>query len=91
MKPLSQIIKEIQQEAAADPTGDVRATIQASLRLLTEYTEVLQKIRPAAASADEEANAANDVLYTALFTALYVQELATRPAPRFARVRLSVN
>ena len=90
MKPLSQIIRDIQREAAGLPTGEVRATIQASLELLTEYTEHLQKIRPAAASADK-ADAANDVLYTALFTALYVQELATRPAPRFARVRLSVN
>jgi len=90
MKPLSQIIREIQREAADLPTGDVRATIQASLELLTEYTEVLQKIRLAAASADK-ADAANDVLYTALFTALYVQELATRPVERFARVRLSVN
>ena len=90
MKQLSQVIREIQREAADLPTGDVRATIQASLELLTEYTEVLQTIRPAAATADQ-ADAANDVLYTALFTALYVQELATRPAPRFARVRLSVN
>ena len=91
MKLLSQIIKEIQQEAAGLPTGEVRATIWASLELLTEYSEVLQRIRPAAASAGETADAANDVLYTALFTALYVQELATRPAPRYARVRLSVN
>jgi hypothetical protein len=91
MKSLGQIIREIQREAAGLPTGDVRATLQASLELLTEYTEVLQKIRPAAASAGEKADAANDVLYTALFTALYVQELATRPVERFARVRLSVN
>jgi hypothetical protein len=90
MKQLSQVIREIQREAADLPTGDVRATIQASLELLTEYTEVLQGIRPDAASADK-ADAANDVLYTALFTALYIQELVTRPAPRFARVRLSVN
>jgi len=90
MKPLSQIIREIQREAAELPTGDVRAHIQASLELLAEYTEVLQRIRPAAGP-DEEADAANDVLYTALFTALYVQELVTRPVDRFARVRLSVN
>jgi hypothetical protein len=91
MKQLSQVIREIQREAADLPTGDVRATIQASLELLTEYTEVLQGIRPDAASAGEKADAANDLLYTALFAALYIQELVTRPAPRFARVRLSVN
>ena len=90
MKQLSQIIREIQREAADLSTGEVRATIQASLELLTEYTEVLQTIRPDAASTDT-ADAANDVLSTALFTALYVQELATRPVERFARVRLSVN
>jgi hypothetical protein len=91
MKSLSQIIREIQREAADLPTGDVRAHIQASLELLTEYTEVLQTVQPAAAGAGDKADAANDVLYTALFTALYLQELVTRPAERFARVRLSIN
>jgi hypothetical protein len=90
MKQLSQIISDIQREAADLPTGMLRATIQASLELLTEYIAELQSIYPAAGS-DEKADAANDVLYTALFTALHVQELATRPANRFARVRLSIN
>ena len=91
MKQLSQVIGEIQREAADLPTGNLRATIQASLELLAEYIGQLQSIRPAAGSSEEMTDAANDVLYTALFTALHVQELITRPAPRYARIRLSIN
>jgi hypothetical protein len=91
MAQLSQVITDIRHEAAAVPTGELRAHIQASLELLTEYIEQLQSIRPGAASLDESNGAANDVLYAALFTALYVQELTTRPVERFARVRLSFN
>jgi hypothetical protein len=90
MAQLSQVVWDIRQEAAAVPTGELRAHVQASLDLLAEYIEQLQCIR-AGASVEEINSAANDVLYSALFTALHVQELATRPAPRFARVRLSFN
>ena len=91
MKQLSQVISDIQREAADLPTGNVRAHIQASLEILTEFIGQLQSIRPAAGSSEEMTDAANDVLYTALYMALYVQELITRPAPRYARVRLSIN
>jgi hypothetical protein len=91
MAQLSQIIRDIQQETAALSTGELRATIQASLELLREYIDQLQSIRPGAASPEETTSAVNDVLYTALFTTLHVQELATRPVDRFARVRLSIN
>jgi hypothetical protein len=90
MAQLSKVVRDIQRGAAALPTGDLRAHIQASLELLGEYLDVLQGIRPGA-NVSEINSAANDVLYTALFTALHVQELATRPADRFARVRLSIN
>jgi len=91
MSPLSQVVGEIQQEAAVVPTGELGAHIRASLEILTEYIDQLQSLRPSAASLDETSSAANDVLYAALFTALYVQELATRPARRYAKVRLSFN
>jgi hypothetical protein len=90
MAQLSQVIADIQREAAAIPTGELGKHVQASLELLTEYIDVLNGIGPAPGPVDMS-SAANDVLYAALFTALYVQELATRPARRFARVRLSIN
>jgi hypothetical protein len=91
MAQLSQVIADIQREAAAIPTGELGKHVQASLELLTEYIDVLNDIQPGAPSTGDIDSAANDVLYATLFTALYVQELATRPARRFARVRLSIN
>jgi hypothetical protein len=91
MATLCQVIESIQHEAAAFPTGELRATVLASLELLTEYIEALNSIQPGATSPGNIHSAANDVLYSALFTALHVQELAKRPADRFVRVRLSSN
>jgi hypothetical protein len=91
MSQLCQVVGDIQQEAAAVPTSELGAHIRASLEILTEYIGQLQNPEHSATSPEETSSAENDVLYAALFTALYLQELTTRPARRYAKVRLSFN
>jgi hypothetical protein len=91
MNQLSQLLGEIQREAAALPTGQLRTEIQVHLDVLTALIDNFRGIRPGAVSPEEMDSARGDVFAAALITALYVRELTTRPAPRFARVRLSAN
>jgi hypothetical protein len=91
MTQLSQLLAEIERDAADLPTGQLRAEIQVSLDVLTAFIDTFQNARPGAGSLEEMISATGDVVTAALVTALYVRELTTRPAPRFARVRLSFS
>jgi hypothetical protein len=91
MTYLGQIVREVQRDAAALPTGALRTEIQVSLDVLTAVIDHLQSIRPGAGNLEETIGAAGDVMSAALTTALYVRELTSRPPERFARVRLSFN
>lgn len=91
MNYLCQLLGLIQQDAAALSTGELRTEIQVSLDSLTVFIDHFQDMRPESVSLEEMISATGDVMTAALVTALYVRELSTRPASRFARVRLSFN
>ena len=92
MNDLSQLVDEIQRDAAAMPTGELKAQLQVHVELLSEYADSVQNMPPDAASTEEMISATDCLFLSALFTALYVRELTTRPAERqFARVRISFN
>jgi hypothetical protein len=92
MTNLGQIIREIQRDAAALPTGALRTEIQISLDVLDVVIAHFYSIRPGAGNLPELIGATSDVMIAVLTTALYVRELTTRPAPRaVARVRFSRN
>jgi hypothetical protein len=91
MNQLGQLLAEIQRDAAMLPVGKLRTEIQVSLDVLAAFLSAFQDMRPDAVSLDEMIDAEADVVTAALITALFVRELSTRPAPRFARVRLSFN
>ena len=91
MTQLGQLLGLIQQDAADLPTGELRNEIQVSLDVLTMFIDHFQNIQPGAGSLEEMISATGDVVTAALVTALYVRELTKRPAPAFARIRLSSN
>ncbi len=91
MNQLSHLLAEIQRDAADLPTGKLRTEIEVSLTVLTSFIDQFQSMRPGAVSLEEMIGVTGDVITAALVTALYVRELTTRPADRFARVRLSFN
>lgn len=91
MNQLCYLLREIQRDAEDLPTGQLRNEIHVSLDVLSAFIDSFQTMRPEAASLEELISATGDVVTAALITALYVRELTKRPAPRFARVRLSSN
>ena len=91
MNPLSEIVEEMQRQAGALPTADLRDYIQAFLEVLTDDIDVALRLGPSAPRM-QAITATDNVMITALFTALCVHELTTRPADRqFARLWFSVN
>jgi hypothetical protein len=90
MTELSQILADVQQDAAAMPDGRLRTEIQESLGVLTMVLDYLQALRADTASAEEMTSATGDVIFAALLIALYVREWTTRPIDR-TWARLSMN
>jgi hypothetical protein len=90
MTEMSQILADVQQDAAAMPSSRLRTEIQESLGVLTVALDYLQALRPGTASAEELTSATGDVIFAALLIALYVREWTTRPVDR-TWVRLSMN
>jgi hypothetical protein len=88
---LGQVIREIQREAATLPTGALRTEIEVSLDVLDVVVNHLHSFRPGAGTVEELISATSDVMDAVLTIALYVRELTTRPAPRFAPVRISLS
>ncbi len=77
---LGQIIRAIQHDAAALPTGELRDEIEISLEVLDATLSQLHRVRPGIRGVDERITATGDVMIATLTVALYVRELATRPA-----------
>ena len=82
MTNLGQIIRDLQREAAALPTGQLRTEIEISLHVQDEVIGHFSRIRPGAGHQMEIIGATTDVLIAVLTTAIYVRELTSRPAPR---------
>jgi hypothetical protein len=76
---LGQIIRVI-QHAAALPTGELRDEIETSLGVLDATINQFHSIRPGIRHVDERISATGDVMIATLTVALYVRELAARPA-----------
>lgn len=92
MNDLSQLVDQIKRDAAAMTTGELKAQLQVHVDLLSEYADTVQQIQPDAERTEEMISVTDCFFLSALFTALYVRELTTRPVQReFARVRISFN
>jgi hypothetical protein len=81
MSDLGQTIREIQREAAALTTNALRDEIEINLEVQDAAIRQLASIRPGTKGAADLLIATSAVWYSVLTTALYVAELATRPAP----------
>ena len=84
MPNLGQIIREIEREAAALPTEVLRSEIAINLEVQDATICQYFSIRPGHGTVEDLIIANSAVMYTVLTTALYVRELATRPADYFA-------
>ncbi len=91
MSSLGQIIRAIQCDAAALPTGELRDEIEVSLEVLDAAISQLHRVRPGIRGVDERITATGDVMIATLTVALYVRELATRPADVTPAVTSSLN
>ena len=91
MSSLGQIITVIQRDAAALPTGELRDEIEVSLGVLDATISQFHRVRPGIRGVDERITATGDVMIAALTVALYVRELATRPADVTPVVTSSLN
>jgi hypothetical protein len=87
---LSQILADIQQDAAAMPDGKLRTEIAQNVNVLIMVLDQLENLRPGVASADQVISATGDVISASLIIALYVCEWAKRPTER-TWMRLSFN
>ena len=80
MSDLGQIIRETQREAAALPTDKLRHEIEINLEVQDAAIRQFYAIRPGAGNTADLFIAHSTVIVSVLTTALYVAELATRPA-----------
>jgi hypothetical protein len=88
---LGQIIRVIQRDAAALPTGELRDEIEISLEVLDATISQFHRARPGIRGVDERITATGNVMVATLTVALYVRELTTRPADVTAAVTSSLN
>ena len=88
---LGQIIRAIQCDAAALPTGELRDEIEISLEVLDATISQFYRARPGIRGVDARITATGNVMVATLTVALYVRELATRPADVTAAVTSSLN
>jgi len=91
MSDLGQTVREIQREAAALTTTALRDEIEINLEVQDAAIRQLLSIRPGTRTAADLLIATSAVWYSVLTTALYVAELAVRPADVVAPVAMSVN
>ena len=80
MSDLGQIIRETQREAAALPTGKLRTEIEINLDVQDAAIDQYFGLRPGHGTVEDLIIANSAVIVSVLTTALYVQELTTRPA-----------
>ena len=86
MPTLGQIIREIQQTAAALPTDALRHEIELNLEVQDAAIDLYTAISPGRRTVEELIIANSTVMVSVLTTALYVRELTTRPAVHSAVV-----
>ena len=91
MSSLGQIIRAIQHDAAALPTGELRDEIEVSLDVLDATISQFYRVRPGIRGVDERISATGDVMIATLTVALYVRELTTRRADVTTAVTSSLN
>jgi hypothetical protein len=89
-------IQQIQREAAALTTGELRSAIETDLGILAVVIDQLAHLCTSppqpAGGADLEYSAARDLVFmSALTTALYTRELAHRPAKRTTYIQTSFS
>jgi hypothetical protein len=77
---LGLIIRDIQRDAAALPTAALRTEIEISLDVQDAAIRQFLAIRPGTANINDLIVATGTVWVSVLTTALYVAELAARPA-----------
>ena len=78
---LGMIIRETQRDAAALSAGDLRREIQIHLQVQDAAIRLYYAtMQPGAGNLTDRIVAADTVMVSMLMTALYVAELATRPA-----------
>lgn len=87
---LGRVITEIQRDAADTSTPELRSDIGVGLEVLDAAIADLHGLRPGA-DVMERINAIADFMETVITIALYVRELATRPADRPEPVVISPN
>lgn len=90
MPNLGQLIREIRREAAALPTDALRHEIEINLAVQDAAIDQYFAIRPGYGTVEDLIIANSAVMVSVLYTALYVRELAGRPAP-VATIVTSVN
>ena len=91
MPTLGQLIREIQRDAAALPTSALRDEIEINLDVQDAAIDQYFGLRPGHGTAEDLIIASSAVMVSALTTALYVRELASRPAPATIAVGISPN
>ena len=83
MSYLGQIIRETQRDAAALPTDALRSEIEINLEVQDAAIRQFYAVtRPRTGTTEDLIVATSTVMICVLTTALYVRELATRPADR---------
>jgi hypothetical protein len=91
MPTLGQIIREIQREAAALPTDALRHEIELNLEVQDAAIDLYTAIPPGGRTVEDLIIANSTVMISVLTTALYVRELATRPAVTSVAVVITPN
>ena len=90
MTNLDRVITVIQREAADIPTPDLRSDIEVGLDVLDAAIGDLHALRPGA-DVIERISATVDFMETVITIALYVRELAKRPADEPTPVVMTLN
>ena len=88
---LGQIIREIQREAAALSTDALRDEIEINLEVQDAVINQVFRIRSGFGTVEDLIIVNGAAMVSALTTALYVRELATRPVDRPTVVIFSSN
>ncbi len=87
---LGRVITEIQRDAVGTSTPDLKSDIEVGLEVLDAAITELHALRPEA-DVMERINATSDFMQAVITIALYVRELATRPADQPVPVVISPN
>ena len=80
MPVLGQIIREIEREAASLPTAALRDEIEINLEVQDAAIRQYYAVPPGGRNVEDLIMTNSAVMVSVLTTALYVRELATRPA-----------